>query len=518
MAVTGIVEQVHTITGAENGRVRRSKFESVHIRRWLWLLDLTLVVATWSVFAIAGADSREQPFSLILAIAAISACTIVALRHERLYQSRIASVRSEEIARLARACCFSGFVGWAATNMLDVSVDKAFLVAGSAAVFVLLTYGRGRFQSWIERQRAIGNYLRPIIIVGNARETMVVSNLFFDSPEHGYLPVGFVRLDDSDVASDVPQPSRADEVLRVVEQFGASGVVISTSTMPSWELNEMVRALLAAHIHVHLSSGISGLHHRRLRVQPIGHEPLIYVEPMRLSRVQVAAKRLIDIVGSLFGIVVLSPIFAAAAIAIKLNDRGPVVFRQERVGRERRPFVLFKLRTMCVNAEEQLASLASLNERQGPLFKLADDPRVTRVGRFLRARCLDELPQVFNVLSGKMSLVGPRPALSTEIEALDDRLLERLQMKPGLTGLWQVEARDKSSFGEYGRLDLFYVENWSAWLDLAILLRTGRAVWSRFRSAATVRKHPSLHRSTTDSPTDVDLAVFPIPSRGFSEG
>jgi exopolysaccharide biosynthesis polyprenyl glycosylphosphotransferase len=256
------------------------------------------------------------------------------------------------------------------------------------------------------------------------------------------------------------------------------------------ELNRMVRDLHRHRVHVQLSSGISGIHHRRMRVQTVGCQPLIYVEPTRLSLLQSAAKRGLDIVGAIVGILVGAPLVMFAALVVKLGDRGPALFAQQRVGRDGRTFMMFKLRTMRVDAEERLRDLCDQNERDGPLFKITDDPRVTRVGRFLRATSIDELPQLLNVLAGSMSLVGPRPALPTEVDQFAHAEV-RHAVRPGITGLWQVEARDSPSFNTYQRLDLFYVENWSVWLDLAVLLRTGRAVISRARRASSVARHPT---------------------------
>jgi len=160
------------------------------------------------------------------------------------------------------------------------------------------------------------------------------------------------------------------------------------------------------------------------------------------------------------------------ALAIKFTDGGPVFFRQERVGRHGTLFPMVKFRSMVVDAEAKRGQLEAANERNGPLFKIDHDPRVTRIGRFLRATSFDELPQLFNVLRGEMAIVGPRPALASEVSQFDERLLDRLKVRPGMTGLWQVEARDNPHFGAYRRLDLFYVDNWSLNLDLVIVVAT----------------------------------------------
>ncbi len=418
--------------------------------------------------------------------------TMVALHRERLYQSRVAAIRSEEVARIARVTCVSGVSAALSGPVLGVPLETALVLTGSLVAFVLLVYGRGRFQAWITDQRSIGHFTRSVVVVGGSKEAAALIDLFTDSPELGFVPVGFAGSLDLDApVPSVPWLGGPGDVLAAVGASGASGVVIAASGVSSVALNRLVRELHEARVHVLLSSGISGMHHRRLRVQPVGCEPLIYVEPASLSRVQVAAKRILDIVGSAILLVASAPVLLVAAVAIKRSDGGPIIFRQERIGRNQQPFAILKLRTMCLGAEEMLPGLQDCNERDGPLFKIADDPRVTKVGRFLRASSIDELPQLVNVLRGEMSLVGPRPALPEEAAAFDLRLIERLQVRPGITGLWQVEARDKPSFDAYRRLDLFYVENWSVWLDTAILLKTGRTVLRRLRRSASWAHHPA---------------------------
>jgi len=185
------------------------------------------------------------------------------------------------------------------------------------------------------------------------------------------------------------------------------------------------------------------------------------------------SKRALDLLFSGFGLVVLAPLLLVIALLIRFDSAGPALFRQTRKGLNGKPFRIYKFRTMVPDAEVMMIDLLAENERQGPLFKLTRDPRVTRIGRFLRDSSLDELPQLLNVLAGKMSLVGPRPALVSETENFSEELLARNGARPGMTGLWQVEAGDDPSFVLYQHLDLYYVENWSLVLDLKILLLTG---------------------------------------------
>jgi len=188
-------------------------------------------------------------------------------------------------------------------------------------------------------------------------------------------------------------------------------------------------------------------------------------------------KRLWDVTAAAVGLVVVSPAMILIAAVIKLDSPGPVLYISERIGRRGRTFSCFKFRTMVINADKLKNSLSAHNEREGPLFKMRNDPRITRVGRFLRKFSLDELPQLFNVIHGDMSLVGPRPPIASEVELYELQHLRRLEVLPGLTGLWQVRARQDPSFDRYVALDLTYVENWTLWLDLKILARTAQVVF-----------------------------------------
>ena len=264
--------------------------------------------------------------------------------------------------------------------------------------------------------------------------------------------------------------------MQALDQTGATGVLIAANGVPSAELNALVRTLHAMGVHVHLSSGLTRIGHRRVRQLPMAHEPFFYLEPASPRRVALSVKRVADVVVASLVLVLTSPILLVSALAVKLSDGGPVFFHQVRIGQDGRRITIRKIRSMTVDAEEQLDELRELNERTGPLFKVDDDPRITRVGHWLRASSIDELPQLLNVLDGSLSLIGPRPALPEEVAQFDDEMLGRLRMRPGVTGLWQVEARHNPSYFAYRHLDLFYVENWSLGLDVTILVATARTV------------------------------------------
>lgn len=245
------------------------------------------------------------------------------------------------------------------------------------------------------------------------------------------------------------------------------------------QISDVVRELASSALHVHINSGLRGVDSRRISISSMADETFMHVAPPSLSRHQVVAKRIVDVTIGSLSLVALSPLLVVSALIVWAYDRGPIFYRQERVGLNGERFKLFKLRSMVVDADAKLAELQADNQRSGPLFKLAHDPRVTPFGRFLRASSIDEIPQLFNVLEGTMSLVGPRPALPAEVAQFDDRLNQRLTVKPGVTGLWQVEARDLPSFDLYRRYDLLYVQSWSVPLDLAIIARTAVVVGMR---------------------------------------
>ncbi len=204
--------------------------------------------------------------------------------------------------------------------------------------------------------------------------------------------------------------------------------------------------------------------------------PLLNLRRTPTSEARLAAKRILDFVGALVGLILAGPVILATAIAIRITDPGPVLFRQVRAGRNGRKFTMLKFRSMVMDAEKRKAELAHLNEMDGPVFKIKRDPRITAVGRFIRKTSIDELPQLFNILLGDMSLVGPRPALPSEVDQYEPWQRRRLSVKPGLTGLWQVSGRNQIDFEEWMKLDLQYIDSWSLWLDMKIILKTIPAV------------------------------------------
>lgn len=431
--------------------------------------------------AVTGSVSLGQSLQVLLLAVIAAAATVCLIGSERLYRSRIATMRTVEIARLGRVALAVGIssiivcrvVG--EVHLARVPVFTAFLA------FVLLNLFRIGYNTWISGARRNDRYTRSVILIGANDDAYGLFRHFQRHPELGYRVRGIVGRLDEVVRHDfgVPWVGDTAQLPRVLEQTGIRGALVVGSALGRAQLNSVIRQLLESQVHVHMSTGINGIDHRRMQTHSLAYEPMVYVEQADLARWQTVVKRMIDIVVAIGVLIVVSPIIAVCALLVKLHDGGPVFFRQERVGRDGKLFKMTKLRSMEVNAEQKLVDLVQDNLRDGPLFKMEGDPRVTKIGRFMRATSIDELPQLFNVLAGTMSLVGPRPALPSEAANFDETLLARQNVMPGITGLWQIEGRDNPDFTLYQRLDLFYVENWSVALDLSILLGTARAVLMR---------------------------------------
>jgi len=266
-------------------------------------------------------------------------------------------------------------------------------------------------------------------------------------------------------------------VAQAVAHTGADTVAVTASRgVTSGVLKRLGWELEGAGVDLVVAPALTDVAGPRIHVRPVSGLSLLYVEQPEFSGPQWAIKEVFDRLVAFCSLLVLLPVMAVIALAVKITSSGPVIFRQVRVGRDGRAFTVYKFRTMVVGAEQQLSELRERNESDGALFKLRDDPRVTRVGRVLRRFSLDELPQLINVLRGDMSLVGPRPPLPSEVERYGFDMHRRFLVKPGLTGLWQVSGRSDLSWDDSVRIDVRYVENWSLAFDFMILWKTFGAV------------------------------------------
>jgi exopolysaccharide biosynthesis polyprenyl glycosylphosphotransferase len=451
---------------------------SGHLRALLVAIDVTGAALAWGAVVMVlhpSETASDVPVEARLAVAlALVGVTVALVARERLYLSRVCQVRAHEIGGLLRVGVLAGVAALLLGETLGVALHTGTAIAGGVCVVVVLALLRGGYRAWLRACRARGQCTRDVVVLGTNDEALELVHLFTDQPEIGYRVEGVIGDEKEWTARGTPVPwlGGTEHAALVVARRGAGAVVVA-SAIAGEDLNRLVHDLVDEDVHVFVSTGIHNVGHARLRPVPLCHEPFFYVEGHSPSTLRAAEKRVFDVVLGGILLVLALPVLACAALAIKLGDGGPVFFRQQRVGLGGRYFEILKLRTMVPRASEQLAVLEVRNERtDGPLFKATNDPRITRVGRFLRASSIDELPQLVNVLRGEMSLVGPRPALPAEVAAFDSELLARLDVRPGITGLWQIEGRDNPSFHVYRRLDLNYVENWSISLDAVILWRT----------------------------------------------
>jgi exopolysaccharide biosynthesis polyprenyl glycosylphosphotransferase len=311
------------------------------------------------------------------------------------------------------------------------------------------------------------------LIAGTNDEARALARTLMRRPWMGYRICGFVEVTRSglEVMDGIPVLGTVDDITQISTAHKVRAVIIAGSAAGGATL-QAIDSALPADVNVRVSPGLPNLGAARVILEPIDGMALFSLRRHRFSRRQRVQKRCLDIVVTSIALVIGAPLMLAIALMVKLSSPGPVLFRQRRVGAQERDFTIFKFRTMVVNADAQRDGLLAHNEADGLLFKMRRDPRVTRVGRLLRRTSLDELPQLFNVLRGEMSLVGPRPALPEETTRYAELQRGRLRVKPGVTGLWQVNGRHDLAFEDYVRYDLFYVENWSLTMDLYILAKT----------------------------------------------
>jgi exopolysaccharide biosynthesis polyprenyl glycosylphosphotransferase len=318
---------------------------------------------------------------------------------------------------------------------------------------------------------------RNLLIVGTDSVAQDVREYFEAMPELGYKFRGFVQTarEAQDIEHIDGTVGSFDNIFAVARSMFVEDLIFS-GPVPAEYIDELLAEARVHETSVRYVPGVSETLRRAHEVEYIGDLPTIVLYRKVRRTFPLVVKRCIDIVFSIVALIALSPLFAAIAVAIKLTSRGSVFYASERVGRKGRIFTCYKFRTMVPNAEALRSQLMHLNERQGVLFKMSNDPRVTSIGRVLRKYSLDELPQLWNVLRGDMSLVGPRPCIQSELAQYQTAHFRRLDVVPGITGLWQVEARHDPSFDSYIELDSKYVSDWSVLLDLKIMLRTLRVV------------------------------------------
>lgn len=384
-----------------------------------------------------------------------------------------------EYQRIIRASVFAFGLILAACFFLRIDLARSMFILALPVGAVLLLFSRWVWRQWLRRQQRHARYVHRAVVLGSPAKVAHVVRMIHTTEGTGIALVGAVTegLAPTQIGH-VPVLGGFEDTEAVVDSVRADTVIAAgADDLDPKAMRRLGWAMAERDVDWVVAPALTDVAGPRIHARPVAGLPLVHVSFPKLEGSRRFLKRAFDIVGSGLLIVIASPVLLAVAIAVKLDSRGPLIYRQERIGRLGQPFGMIKFRSMIANADDQLASLLDLQgTTDEPLFKVVDDPRITRVGRFIRKHSLDELPQLFNVFSGAMSLVGPRPQRPAEVALYDDAAHRRLLVKPGMSGLWQVSGRSALSWEDAIRLDLYYVENWSFTQDVIILFRTVRAV------------------------------------------
>lgn len=363
----------------------------------------------------------------------------------------------------------------------DSPLSRVFLFGSTAMIVLLTVLGRYALRRYVHRERAHGRAMHHVLVVGTTESVERLAAHFSRAPEAGYsitaACVPEAETGRTFVADTVPVLGPPTAIIDVLNRTDVDVVAVAdTAVLNNNDLRHLAWDLTGSDIELVVAPAITDLAGPRVSVSPVAGLPLLHVDEPRFNRSTRYLKGCLERVLAFAALALLSPILLVIAVLVKLTSPGPVLFKQERVGKNGTPFRMWKFRTMVVDAEKHLAALQNSNESTGLLFKMKNDPRVTSVGRVLRRTSLDELPQLVHVVTGTMALVGPRPPLPSEVANYDSVVERRLLVRPGLTGLWQVNGRSDLPWEEAVRLDLYYVDNWSVSLDISILLKTVSAV------------------------------------------
>ena len=418
-------------------------------------------------------DARYTTFSVVLIVA-----WVLMLRLHGAYDRRLLGHGPEEYKVIATASFRLFAVVTIVSYVLRVEVARGYVAMAMPAGMIGLLVGRWLWRKWLTLHRAQGLMSGSVLVVGDHKHLLNLIRALASEPSAGYRVVAACCSDaDQPHISGVPVVGDESEAAKIAGRLGVNTVACTSSwTLGASGLRRLGWALEGEDVDLVVAPGLIEVAGPRVLTRPVAGLSLLHVESPVFAGPRLAIKTIIDRSAAAFGLILLAPLFALIAFRIRHNDKGPVLFRQERVGKDGSSFPMLKFRTMVVDAEAILPTLLVRNDGAGPLFKLAADPRITHIGATLRRYSLDELPQLVNVVRGQMSLVGPRPPLPREVEIYGHDVRRRLLVKPGMTGLWQINGRSDLTWEESVRFDLYYVENWSVMSDLIILWRTGRAV------------------------------------------
>jgi exopolysaccharide biosynthesis polyprenyl glycosylphosphotransferase len=495
MSVTDSAVQADSLVPADsfapadrNAAIPGTKaWTNAYLRRAL-LVDLTCALAAGAVAArIRFGGQTYLPLTYLGLTCGLPVAWWISVLLAGGYDPRIIGLGSDEFRRILSAAVnlTAGLAVASYAAKLDLAREYMAIALPSAIVMDLTA--RYLLRKRLHRQRVRGRSVRRVVAVGHAAAVARLVTVLRRDTYHGLAVVAACLVDKPEgtgpdgaagvPAAGVPVAGGLSGVAAAVDLFGADTVaVLACPEMDGGRLRELAWQLEKTDTDLFVAPTLLDVAGPRTTIRPVAGLPLLHVDHPELAGAKQAVKSGFDRTCAAAALLMLAPLFAVIAISIRLADHGPVFFRQTRIGKDGRAFTLYKFRSMVPDAEQRKSQLAIYNEADGILFKIREDPRVTRPGAWLRRWSLDELPQLINVLIGDMSLVGPRPALPDEVARYHDHMRRRLVVKPGITGLWQVSGRSDLSQDEAERLDLYYVENWSLALDLQVLGKTGSAV------------------------------------------
>jgi exopolysaccharide biosynthesis polyprenyl glycosylphosphotransferase len=442
--------------------------------------DAAVAAAVWFfAFASFGGSALRLVVGALVAVgAALAWCAALWLM--RAYDSRRVGQGPEEFGMVGRAAALVLVVLALSSYSAEILLPRRLVLLAVPVAALLTCFYRYVLRRWLHARRGRGEALMKTLVVGSPSAVDDVVRDLSTVPYHGYAVVGACvpsTLSDVGIAGGVDVVGTLSDIPQAVIDHEVDVVIVAGAGLSSSSLRRLSWALDRTGADLVVAPGLVEVAGPRMHVRPAAGLSLLHVETPEDHQGRMLGKAILDRTLGLALFVVALPVIAAAAAAVKATSRGPAFFSQERMGRDGQPFTLWKLRSMVTDAEAlRTTDLLAQSDRDGLMFKMHRDPRITPVGAQLRRFSLDELPQLWNVVRGEMSLVGPRPPLRAEYDRYHDAVHRRLRVKPGMTGLWQVSGRADLSWEESVRLDLRYVDNWSVALDLQIMWKTGRAV------------------------------------------
>lgn len=466
-------QDLATRTGTEGER-RGTSREFKRLSARVAVCDDLLILAAFLIAYLIRFGFVYRQFDFI-ALMVISPPVFVAIMASFRLYSLHRFTPAEEFRRIFYAVTVGITAIVTVSYWTKAEVSREWVALSWILAIALLLIARRFWHHYIRSARERGRYTYRTLIVGSNEEAAHLASIMA-AEATGYEVVGFVSTaEGARSAVDAPILGSVAELDEAIAGSRAECVFVASSSLRERDMARVTQAVRRTGAELRVSANIPEVLSTRLSAQPIGGVMAFAVWPVKLSGPQAATKRIFDLLVGAISLVITLPIWGVIAIVVGATSRGGVIYRQPRVGKDGRPFIMWKFRTMVTDPSAERPD----SDVAGPLFKARRDPRVTRVGRFLRRWSLDEMPQLVNVLIGQMSLVGPRPPLASEVAKYEDWQSERLVVKPGMTGLWQVSGRSDLSFDDYVRLDLFYIENWSLSYDLYLMARTIPTVLSR---------------------------------------